>query len=886
MEWTLWHPTDWLSTTITAIAVVFLYIAITIVLTGCDITERKREQEALRQTQQQLQSIMDNSSAEIYIKDTQGRYIFYNRQCEIIHGFTTEKVIGKTDYELFPQAADTFLAHDALVLEARTPMQFEEEAAVNDGIHTYISVKFPLYNAAGLPYAVCGISTDITERKAAEERIRFQANVLEQVKDAVIAIDIEQRITYWNHGAQQLYNLTSDEVLGRTLNQAYQYLWLTAEDELAAYDSLAATGSWHGENIHIKKSGEEIYVESTVSVLNDDRNANIGLLAVIRDITERKRDLEELQLARHELELRVKERTAELEKANLELLTENIERQRAELASRQSEERYRTLVEQAVDGIFITDIMGNYLDVNPSGCSMFGYSREELRSRRISDMVSREDIPALLQVRSDLKLGKTTVTQWRIKRKDATVIPIEVSAKMLPNGCIQGIARDITERKRAEYELLHNAFHDTLTGLPNRAFFMDRLGRAVQQAKRQDDYLFAVLFLDVDRFKVINDSLGHLLGDQFLIAIASRLVQCLRSTDMAARIGGDEFTILLEQIWDISDAIKVAERIQQELALPIELDGQEVFTTASIGIALSSTGYDRPEDLLRNADTAMYRAKALGKARYEIFNLDMYATAVLRLQLETDLRRAIERQEFLVYYQPIVSLSSGIISGFEALLRWQHPERGLVYPADFIPLAEETGLIVPIGYWVLYEACHQMQAWRVRGADSLMKISVNLSIKQFSQPDLIKQIGQILHSTGLDRGCLELEITESVIMENENVAIATSQLRSLGIQLSIDDFGTGYSSLSRLHSFPISALKIDRSFVSSMVTYSGNLEITETIITLAHKLGVDVTAEGVETAEQLALLRGLKCELGQGDFFSPPLNSEAAFALILASVQW
>ena len=749
-------------------------------------------------------------------------------------------------------------------------------------------VQVALRQPAGVPYAVCGISTDITERKAAEERIRFQANLLSQMKEAVIAIDHEQRITYWNQGAEQLYDLTSDEVLGRALDVAYQHCWLHPKDEKAAYDSLAATGSWHGENIHIKKSGEEIHVESWVSVLKDADDANVGLLAVIRDITGRKRDLENLRLAYDELEIRVRERTAELEKANLELLTENSDRQRAELAARQSEERYRTLVEQAGDGIFITDFMGNYLDVNPRGCEMFGYSREELLRMRISSMVSSEDIPALLQALSDLQLGKPTVTQWRFKRQDGRVIPIEVSAKMLPNGHLQGIARDITERKRAEYELLHNAFHDALTGLPNRALFMESLGRVVQQAKRQDDYFFAVLFLDLDRFKVINDSLGHLLGDQFLIAIASRLEPCLRSTDTAARLGGDEFTILLEGIKDFRDAIKVAERIQQELALPVDLNGQEVFTTASIGIALSSTGYDQPDDLLRNADTAMYRAKALGKARYEIFHIDMYATAVARLQLETDLRRAIDRQEFRVYYQPIISLSNGRILGFEALIRWQHPDRGLVSPASFIPMAEETGLIVSIGYWVLRSACCQMQAWRVRfGADSPKKISVNLSFKQFSQPDLMQQIAQILDETGLDACCLELEITESVIMENGLEAVATlSQLRSLGIELSIDDFGTGYSSLGRLHSFPISALKIDRSFVSSMVTYSSNLEITETIVTLAHKLGVYVTAEGIETAEQLALLRALKCELGQGQFFSEALNSQAAEALIVAFPQW
>ncbi|KYC40202.1 hypothetical protein WA1_27070 [Scytonema hofmannii PCC 7110] len=445
------------------------------------------------------------------------------------------------------------------------------------------------------------------------------------------------------------------------------------------------------------------------------------------------------------------------------------------------------------------------------------------------------------------------------------------------------------ELLKTNNQLSHNAFHDALTGLPNRALFMERLTYALELAKRQENYLFAVLFIDLDRFKVINDSLGHIMGDQFLLIIASRLKVCLRPTDTSARFGGDEFTILLEYIQDASDAIKVAERIQQELVLPIELDGQEVFATASIGIALNSTvDYNQPEDLLRDADTAMYRAKALGRARYELFNSDMYADALARLQLEADLRRAIERQEFRVYYQPIVSLSSGYILGFEALLRWQHPERGLLNPTDFIPLAEETGLIIEIGYWTLHEACRQMQAWQLSKHPNLLeKIIVNLSLKQFSRSDLTQQIKQVLQATGLSSSSLIVEITESVIMENGDETTATlSQLRELGVGISIDDFGTGHSSLGRLSSFPISLLKIDKSFVSPVDANSRNLEIIEIIVTLAHKLGVHVTAEGVETKEQLAMLRKLNCEYGQGYFFSKPLKSSNATALLVANPHW
>ena len=441
---------------------------------------------------------------------------------------------------------------------------------------------------------------------------------------------------------------------------------------------------------------------------------------------------------------------------------------------------------------------------------------------------------------------------------------------------------ELTERKRAEAQLVHNALYDALTELPNRTLFMDRLKQACERAKRHQSYLFAVLFLDVDRFKVVNDSLGHVTGDQLLVVISQRLQVCLRPGDTIARLGGDEFTMLLDDIKSANDASLVAERIQRELALPLNLNGHEVFTSASIGIALSGIGHDQPESLLRDADTAMYRAKSLGKARHQLFDTVMHTQALSLLKLETDLRRAVERQELRIHYQPIVALATQRITGFEALVRWQHPERGLVSPAEFIPVAEETGLIIPIGHWVLYEACRQMQAWQEQlSVKQPLAISVNLSVKQFIQQDLIEQIDQILQQTGLDVQNLKLEITESVIMENtESATIMLSQLRALGIQLCMDDFGTGYSSLSYLHRFPINTLKIDRSFISSMSMNSENLEIVRTIIALARNLNLDVTAEGVETAEQLAQLRALQCEYGQGYFFSKPVDSEVAGKLI------
>lgn len=531
---------------------------------------------------------------------------------------------------------------------------------------------------------------------------------------------------------------------------------------------------------------------------------------------------------------------------------------------------------------------------NPAFTQMTGYSAKELIGKTPRILQGpRTDRAVLNKLREQLSLGQVFYDEIVNYRKDGTEFNLEWHVAPIHNESGQithyiSIQRDITDRKRTEAELRQNAFYDALTGLPNRALFLDRLQQAVEFAKRHEDYLFAVLFLDLDRFKVINDSFGHLAGDQLLVAITSRIKACLRPTDTVARLAGDEFTILLEDIEDVFNVFRIADRVQKVLELPFALGRQEVFTSVSIGIVLSTISYDRSEDLLRYADMAMYQAKALGKARYELFNTDVYAAAIARLQLETDLRHAVERQEFRVYYQPIISLASGKIEGFEALVRWQHPDRGLVFPADFISVAEETGTIVSIGYWVIRQACRQMQSWLAcRSINSSLTISVNISVKQFSQPGLIQQIEQVLLDTSLEACSLRLEITESVIMENSKAATAVlSQLRELGIELSIDDFGTGYSSLSRLHHFPISGLKIDHSFISRIGTDEGNLEITETIIALAHKLGIDVTAEGVETQEQLALLKELKCEYGQGYFFSQPLDAGAAGALITNAPQW
>ncbi|WP_414513511.1 putative bifunctional diguanylate cyclase/phosphodiesterase [Nostoc sp. PCC 9305] len=616
----------------------------------------------------------------------------------------------------------------------------------------------------------------------------------------------------------------------------------------------------------------------------------------------------------------------ELQMAVEELLAASEELEVTRAGAERERQRYQELFDFAPDGYLVTNTTGKILEANYAAAIMLSMRQKYLISKPLIVFIAQQD----RQIFRSLINNSQQIQDCIIELKPRLGIPFPASIRASPvydsqeklvgwrwllrniseakqaqeqvakrtvelAKANQQLLSEITEHKRSKSQLLHLAFHDVLTGLPNRALFMNRLEDTVNYSKRHPDYLFAVLFLDLDRFKLINDSLGHTFGDQLLLTVAQRLQECLRSTDIAARLGGDEFIILLMGIRDVLEVVAVVERIQKNLALPVILDGHEVSTTASIGIALSTTVYKQPEDYLRDADIAMYRAKAQGRACYEIFNTDMHIQAMAHLELVNELRRAIELQEFRVYYQPIVSLSRGRITGFEALVRWLHPKHGIVLPAYFMSTAQETGLIILIEQWVLYEACGQIQQWQEQLSSSCgddlpespLSISINLCSTRFSEENLLPHINKVLQDTGLSAPSLILEITESVIMENNDKAIIRlKQLRNLGIKLAIDDFGTGYSSLGRLHHFPINQLKIDRSFVNGSIFDNGNLDIVQTIITLAHKLGVDVTAEGIETIEQVAMLRKLKCEYGQGYLFSHPLDSSQAKALIMANPQW
>lgn len=556
----------------------------------------------------------------------------------------------------------------------------------------------------------------------------------------------------------------------------------------------------------------------------------------------------------------------------------HLSHRRARAALRESEERYELAVSGANDGVWDWDLRTNRIYLSSRWKAMVGLDDQGV-SNETSEWFSRVHPDDLERLKSDLDdhLNQRTQTfenEHRMLHSDGSYRWVLSRGKAVRDvGAspyrIAGSQTDITARK----------VYDPLTGLPNRILFMDRLDHALQRFKRSKTDLFGVMLLDLDRFKIVNEGLGHNLGDRLLIQLGRRLKTCVRTGDTIARFGGDEFIILLDEMKDNSDAVRVAERIQHSLKKPFHIQGQEVFTTVSVGIALSTTGYDRPEDAVRDADTAMNRAKALGKARHEMFDRAMHTQSAQRLQLETDLRRALERNEFQVRYQAIVGLEHNELSGFEALIRWLHPKRGLVNPDEFISLAEETGLIINMDHWVMREASRQTVEWeKLYGP---LTISVNLSAKQFAQPNLVDRILENLAVTGLAPESLKLEITESALMENtDKAADIIARLKSHRIKLGLDDFGTGYSSLSYLHRFPVDTLKIDRSFISRMEQTSENAAIIKTIVALAHNMEFTTVAEGIETSSQLASLKELDCRYGQGYLFSKPLTAPEAELLL------
>ena len=580
-----------------------------------------------------------------------------------------------------------------------------------------------------------------------------------------------------------------------------------------------------------------------------------------------------------------------------------LQRIRRQLAER--EQIFQLITENAADMIAVIDRSGKRVYNSPAYQKILGYGPEELAATSSMDQIHPDDRARVREASAKASTtGRGEQLEYRIRHKDGSWRFLESTASAIRDGEGQTtglviVNRDITQRKRAEERLAHQAFHDSLTDLPNRALFLDRLQRSVALSRRHLDFKFAVLFIDIDEFKVFNDSLGHVAGDSLLVQIANRLSAGLRGSDTVSRLrvgedtelfagestlarpGGDEFTVLIEELHDPSDAIRVAERIQQRLATPFNFNDQEIVLSVSIGIAFSHGGGMEAPDVLRDAEIAMYRAKSGGKARCEVFDHAMHAGAIKRLQLETDLRKAVELKQFCVFYQPVVSLRTGQIVGFETLSRWQRPE-GLVMPGEFIPVADETGIILTINRQLLHDACRQLRSWQALfPCDPPLSVNVNIAPKQFTQPELAAEIGKTLQETGLDPSCLNLEITETIAMADaDRSAVVLSEFKALGVRLDIDDFGTGYSSLSRLQRFPVDALKIDRSFTSRVDTETETAEIVRIIVMLAHGLHLKVVAEGVETQAQADFLKDIGCELAQGYLYSKAVPVETIEQLL------
>ena len=677
--------------------------------------------------------------------------------------------------------------------------------------------------------------------------------LLESVRDAVVVVDARSgRIVLWNAAATKTFGYSSSEAL--------EHSWTVIVPERFKAQCEAGMARYrdtgHGPYIdsHVVlelpaacKDGKEITIEIALSPMSLSHNVeNRGrlVLAIIRDVTERKG---------------------------------------VEKAIKESEERFRSLVQNTSDIITILEADGTVRYVSPAVERVTAHKPEEQIGTKAFASVHPDDREPALSIFAEVlkKRGLHPPVEFRVLHKDGSWRYLEhIVNNLLDDPAVRGVvvnSRDVTERRALEEQLRHQALHDPLSGLPNRALFMDRLEHALTRATRRGSKI-AVLFMDLDNFKITNDSLGHEKGDQLLVAVADRLKACLCTDDTAARLGGDEFTILVEDVDGPRDAVRVAERIAESLQRPFALDQYEVVFSASIGIALSGPPQNSPANLLRHADLAMYQAKNKGKARYEVFEPSLGIDALERLRLENELRRALERGEFKVYYQPVVTLEGVRIVGAEALVRWEHPTRGLLLPEQFLSVAEDTGLIVRIGEGVLQEACHQMRAWQEHYPRvPPLTVSVNLSPRQLFHPELV---AEILSETEIYPGSLQLEITEGTMMSNGVHAAnhTLRKLKDLSVQLAVDDFGMGYSSLSYLKRFPVDFLKIDRSFTAGLRQgtdgASKGAEIVSAMIDLTHALGLKAVAEGVETSEQLTRLRQMKCDLAQGNYFSEPLPSE------------
>jgi len=816
-----------------------------------DVGDRKQAEKDLFESEHRYRNLFENANDIIYIHDPEGNYVAMNKTAERVFGYSKEEVL-KLNVKQVVVPEHLKLARQQMAKKIRGGAQqtaYEVDCITKSGERLTLEVNTVTIHKDGVPIAIQGIARDITERKQTQDELRLREeqyrDLFENANDLIYTHDLAGNFTSLNRAGEIITGYTREEALKTNIGKIVAPEFLEGARNMTAR-KVGGDGPTTYELEIIAKNGNRVSLElSTRLIMRGDRP--VGVQGIGRDITERKH---------------------------------------AEEALKASERQYRMLSEGLIHHVWTALPNGRLDYVNKRTVEYFGKSVEDVIGEGWQDLCHPDDLPACIENwLHSLRTGGDFETEFRLKRHDGQYRwhVARATAGVDPEGKTVkwfGTSTDIDVEKAAEAKLNHYARHDPLTNLPNRVEFMNHLRQAIERADGNNFARFAVLFLDLDRFKVVNDSLGHSIGDKLLVGIAERLSSCIRPGDIVGRLGGDEFTILLNRTGSIEDVACVAERLQQKISQPFKLDNYEVFTTASIGIIMSDEVNRNPEDFLRDADSAMYRAKESGKARYEIFDREMHVRNMNLLQLETDLRHAVERDEFEVFYQPIVDLNTGTIKEFEALIRWRHPEQGLVTPNEFIEVAEETGLILPIGRFILREACRQTAEWQ-NGLNIPVSISVNLSARQLMHPNLIRNIRQILEETGLDARRLKLEVTESTVMEHSETSLnVLSELKRMGISLSTDDFGTGFSSLSYLHHFPFDRLKIDRSFISKMGDDEKSSAIVKTILQLGENLAIEVVAEGIETAAQLELLSKLGCHLGQGYLFARPSTGVEAGELL------
>jgi diguanylate cyclase (GGDEF)-like protein/PAS domain S-box-containing protein len=932
-----------------------------------DITERRRAEEALKESQARYKTLFDSAGDAIFVHDMQGRFLDVNKVVCERYGYTREELLKMTPMDLDrPEDAGEIPAR-LKALKEKGFIRFEVLHYTRDGRLLPTEATVRLIDYMGEPAALC-IGRDVSERKIAEEAVRKSheqyKTLVDNAYEGIFVIQGDS-FRFVNPRLLEMLGCAEEEFLGHSYKEfihpedlekvtenyrrrlvgeetpkAYCFRVITRQGETRWAELTGVVIEWEEEpavlafvndvtermqaEIELKKSHERykiLFENAGDAILVYDmegrfidanraacdkygysREELLNLspldLGIARDKTELKKRLEKLEVegqSTFEEVHRSREGTPLPTEVSIKLIEymdrpaalcigrDIAERKRAEKELRLSEKRYRKLVETTAEGYWLVDSQLKIIDVNQAFCDMLGYSRREILGRCPAEFCDEENQIVFFEQNSKIAEMKHRAYELTLKTKKGEVVYAHVNSTTLISevGRLVGsfaFITDITERKKIEKRLQYEALHDPLTKLGNRTLCVDRIKQAMERAVRRENYYFAVMFIDIDRFKIVNDSLGHAVGDKLLCEVGERLTRCVRGLDTVSRFGGDEFVLILEELDLPREAIRIAKRVRRALAEPFVFNGHRVSLSASYGIVLSPTHYDRAEELLQNANIAMHKAKESGGNRFKVFNSRMRDQAMQLITMESDLRQAIANEEFFIHYQPILSIQNPALLGFEALIRWKHPTKGIIRPADFIPVAEQTGLIHDLGYWILEKSCTTLARWRdmIPHAKDLI-VSVNISGRQFSQTNIVEHISRTLDRSKLPPDRLKIEITETTIMENPESAVEKLvRLKNKGVKLCIDDFGTGYSSMSYLQRFPLDHLKIDLSFVELMDKNPENFEIVRAIIGVAHSLNMKVIAEGVERVKQHSLLKQLGCECVQGFLYSKPIPEDRA----------